>query len=462
MSAFANTPELKIDRSDSKNPATTCRGITSSGRPCRNAIRNVASQQAPITKRTKLRVDDPADETLYCWQHKDQASISAHSSPGPRTGHTPILEERTSIDTLAERLGLIDIEDGPQKRPKPQRHNAGGVATHPRPKKKRQKQSSLWCCFALCSDSSYVDPPPRPKPTPIQGHISASMPAGLQGNRKEKQDYGGTPNRRSDYEDPFVQSGGRRPKPTTPEKSSKPGSSRPTPSPAGTPSRPPRTSKLSPSPNAARPSSRRPSDVKTLEFLRLVEDVPPDTAALLLAELAKPISENDEPGYIYIFRLEPERLASTPSADASTPLRTPNDLLAPGGSRGGKQVVASQSQGTYLLKVGRANNVQRRLNEWKRQCDHEISLVRYYPYVSSREPDATPRKMPHSHKVERLIHIQLTGLNMRVTDREKCKNCGREHREWFEVKADRDSVADFDRIVRKWSDWNEAEGHKLT
>ncbi|KAK4209157.1 DUF1766-domain-containing protein [Rhypophila decipiens] len=398
MSAFANTPELKIDRSDSKNPATTCRGITTSGRPCRNAIRN-AGQQAPITKRTKLRVDDPADEALYCWQHKDQASISAHSSPGPRMGHTPILEERTSIDTLAERLGLIDIEDGPQKRPKPQRHNAGGVATHPRPKKKRQKQSSLWCCFALCSDSSYVDPPPRPKPTPIQGQISASMPAGLQGNRKEKQDY----------EDPFVQ-----------------------------------------------------SDVKTLEFLRLVEDVPPDTAALLLAELAKPISENDEPGYIYIFRLEPERLASTPSADASTPLRTPNDLLAPGGSRGGKQVVASQSQGTYLLKVGRANNVQRRLNEWKRQCDHEISLVRYYPYVSSRDPDATPRKMPHSHKVERLIHIQLTGLNMRVTDREKCKNCGREHREWFEVKADRDSVADFDRIVRKWSDWNEAEGHKLT
>ncbi|KAM7203090.1 DUF1766 domain containing protein [Rhypophila sp. PSN 637] len=394
MSAFANTPELKIDRSDSKNPATTCRGITSSGRPCRNAIRT-AGQQAPVTKRTKLRVDDPADETLYCWQHKDQASISAHSSPGPRMGHTPILEERTSIDTLAERLGLIDIEDGPQKRPKPQRHNAGGVATHPRPKKKRQKQSSLWCCFALCSDS-------------------------------------------------------------------RPGSSRPTPSPAVTPSRPPRTSKLSPSPNPSRPSSRRPSDVKTLEFLRLVEDVPPDTAALLLAELAKPISENDEPGYIYIFRLEPERLASTPSADASTPLKTPNDLLAPGGSRGGKQVVASQSQGTYLLKVGRASNVQRRLNEWKRQCDHEISLVRYYPYVSSRDPDATPRKMPHSHKVERLIHIQLTGLNMRVTDREKCKNCGREHREWFEVKADRDSVADFDRIVRKWSDWNVAEGHKLT
>lgn len=450
MSAFANTPELRIDRSDSKNPATTCRGITSSGRPCRNALRTAGQQQtATVSKRTKLRVDDPADESLYCWQHKDQASISAHSSPGPRRGNTPILEERTSIDTLADRLGLVDIEDGPKQRPKPQRLNAGGVASQYRPKKKRPKQSSGWCCFAiLCPDSSYEDRPPRPRPTPLQGQTTVSMPANIQANR-EKYDLGGTP------------------KPTTPDKTSRPGS-RPTPSPnhstggyspAGTPSRPPRTSKLSPSPNPSRPSSRRPSDVKTVEFLRLVEDVPPETAALLLAELAKPVSEQDEPGYIYIFRLEPERLTSPPSSDASTPLRTPKDLVSP---RGGKQVVASQLQDTYLLKVGRANNVQRRLNEWKRQCDHEISLMRYYPYVPSRDPDATPRKMPHSHKVEKLIHIQLTGLGMRVTDREKCKNCGREHREWFEVKADRESVADFDRIVRKWSDWNEAYGHLLT
>lgn len=447
MSAFANTPELRIDRSDSKNPATTCRGITSSGRPCRNAIRT-AGQQATVSKRTKLRVDNPADESLYCWQHKDQASISAHSSPGPRRGNTPILEERTSIDTLADRLGLIDINDTPQKRPKPQRHNAE-IASGYRPHKKTSKESSSWCCFAiLCPDPSYDERPARPRPTPIQRQETASMPAGFQAGRKEKQDYSG--------------------KPTTPEKADRPGS-RPTPSPlhstggyspAGTPSRPPRTpNKLSPSPNPSRPSSRRPSDVKTLEFLRLVEDVPPDVAALLLAELAKPISDQDEPGYIYIFRLEPEMLTSPPSSDASTPLRTPKDLTT---GHGGKQVVASQSQGTYLLKVGRANNVQRRLNEWKRQCDHEISLMRYYPYVSSRDPDATPRKMPHSHKVERLIHIQLTGLNMRVTDREKCKNCGREHREWFEVKADRESVADFDRIVRKWSDWNEAYGHLLT
>lgn len=35
---FLNTPEALLGRSDSKNPATTCRGITGSGRPCRRAL----------------------------------------------------------------------------------------------------------------------------------------------------------------------------------------------------------------------------------------------------------------------------------------------------------------------------------------------------------------------------------------------------------------------------------------
>jgi hypothetical protein len=110
-----------------------------------------------------------------------------------------------------------------------------------------------------------------------------------------------------------------------------------------------------------------------------------------------------------------------------------------------------------LLKIGRATNVQRRLNEWNRQCGYDLSLVRYYPYVPSGRPAVTPRKMPHSHKVERLIHIELAGLGLRVADGEKCAACGREHREWFQVEASRKGVAEVDEVIRRWVEWNAGE-----
>ena len=113
-----------------------------------------------------------------------------------------------------------------------------------------------------------------------------------------------------------------------------------------------------------------------------------------------------------------------------------------------------------LLKIGRATNVQRRLNEWQRQCGYNLSLIRYYPYISASSSGnpAAPRKMPHSHKVERLIHIELAGAGLRITDREKCSSCGREHREWFEVTATREGVQAVDEVVRRWVDWDEGRG----
>lgn len=109
---------------------------------------------------------------------------------------------------------------------------------------------------------------------------------------------------------------------------------------------------------------------------------------------------------------------------------------------------------TMLLKIGRANNVQRRMNEWQRQCGYNLSLVRYYPYVSSSQP-STPRKMPHSHKVERLIHIELEGAGLRVKSKTNCDACGKNHREWFEVEATRAGINLVDEVVRRWSDWDE-------
>ena len=72
MPVFANTPESMMGRSDSKDAATTCRGLTSGGRPCR---RSLLSDNAPPPprrpKHVKVRVDDLSDESLYCWQHKE-------------------------------------------------------------------------------------------------------------------------------------------------------------------------------------------------------------------------------------------------------------------------------------------------------------------------------------------------------------------------------------------------------
>jgi hypothetical protein len=128
---------------------------------------------------------------------------------------------------------------------------------------------------------------------------------------------------------------------------------------------------------------------------------------------------------------------------------------------------------TMLLKIGRASNVQRRLNEWTRQCGYNLSLIRYYPYTAPskarhdrprkehRGAEPMPRKVPHAHKVERLIHIELAGRGLRVggaggnggRDVGKCDRCGSLHREWFEVEASREGVRSVDEVVRRWVDW---------
>ncbi|KAK5660208.1 hypothetical protein OQA88_13682 [Cercophora sp. LCS_1] len=419
MPFFANTPESLVSRTDSKNPSTTCRGITSSGRPCRRPVAGNSSPTPPSRlKAASLRVDDPSDESLYCWQHKEQASISAHSSPGPKTSHTPILEERTSIDTLADRLGLI----APTKSDKPSKHNgAGGSPRKQRPTKmarpKPKQQKLHFCCFSIPIEE--VSPPPRPKPHPIQPTVS------------------------------------------TPQKTSRPPNQYL--SPTGSPSRP--------RPSNAGPSGRRPS--VTGQYMALIPtSASPQTASLLLAELAKPVSQQDEAGYIYIFWLTSESQPGTPPAEAarsllspSTPtrpsnLRRPSDVLADFASivdSPRNRSVGGGGNKKILLKIGRATNVQRRLNEWKRQCGYNLSLIRYYPYVPSGSPAGAARKVPHSHKVERLVHIELSGRGMRVADREKCSACGKEHREWFEVDASRNAVAEIDDVVRRWSDWNETQ-----
>lgn len=432
MPFIPNTPESLIGRSDSLNPESTCRGITSSGRPCRRPL-GASPNSSPATSRIKvpkskknLRVDDPADPDLYCWQHKDQASLSAKSSPGPRRDNTPILEQRESLDTLIDRLGIVEAQQKKKKKPANGGAASGGripqaaqgsVEKPPMPKPKtKKKEKTFCCCFTIATYEEEL--PARPKPRPVQPRPGAA---------------------------------------------------------AGGSSKPPSNQYLSPSsaqnsrPGAAgsgggkspRRSYAKSDASQTSQYLQLIPpSASPQTASQLMAELAKPISQQDEAGYIYIFWLTPESQPKAPPVDAARDLLAPPSRGPGGRQRRTSDVLQSyatqkdKSSKTILLKIGRASNVQRRLNEWTRQCGYNISLIRYYPYVSTNAP-STPRKMPHSHKVERLIHLELAGAGLRVSDKGACDSCGKSHREWFEVEASRKGIEMVDEIVKRWSDWDE-------
>ncbi|KAH6652575.1 meiotically up-regulated gene 113-domain-containing protein [Truncatella angustata] len=425
MPFIPNTPESLIARSDSKNPDTTCRGVTGSGRPCRRPLAaspsaSPASSHMQVPKKQQLRVDDPADPESYCWQHKDQASLSAQSSPGPRTNTTPILEQRESLDTLFDRLGIVEAQQKKKKKSgKDGRTSSSGSNGHAgdkitqtasgnleKPPRRKKKQSTFCCCFTIPTFEE--ERPARPKPKPLQ-----SAPAAVGGSAKLPSGQ-------------FL-----------------------APSSAG------------PRPSVGNSSRRSSAMSQTSQYLSLIPPhASPQTASQLMAELAKPISQQDEAGYIYIFWLTPESQPKTPPVEAARDLLSPPPARGSGRQRRTSDVLqsyAGQGDGTsktMLLKIGRANNVQRRLNEWTRQCGFNISLIRYYPYVSSTTP-STPRKMPHSHKVERLIHIELAGAGLRVSDKGNCESCGKAHKEWFEVDATRKGIETVDEAVRRWSDWDE-------
>lgn len=83
-------------------------------------------------------------------------------------------------------------------------------------------------------------------------------------------------------------------------------------------------------------------------------------------------------------------------------------------------------------------------------------MLRYYPYLagSQESSGAVPHMTPHVKRVERLVHIELSGMGLRK-DNGKCEACGREHREWFEVEATREGVKAVDRVIRRWVEWDE-------
>lgn len=424
MPFVANTPESLLARSDSKDPKSTCRGITSSGRPCRRALGTPAIA-APDTSKLVLpsrgrraaqqQPDDLADESLYCWQHKEQASHSARSSPGPKGTMHAIREERSSLDTLADRLGLMDLE---KKHTKPHdvRYARHRPPQRPPPKTAKAKPASSlqFCCFTVPLEQ--VDEKPRPRPPrPMEQRPStASMPV-------QRPQYAHTPQKRSDLYFPT----------DSPSKSSY--------------------------------RSGKSTTSLTAQMKHLIPDtVDAATASALMTELARPLADSDEAGYIYMFWLTPESRASAAPVEAARSL-----LSAPTPSQSSRRASdavsrfagqgKSSSKKTMLLKIGRAANVQRRMNQWQRQCGYDVEVLRYYPYTgdgaSPAQVNGSSAMTPHSKRVERLVHIELSGMGLRAT-MQKCSACGRDHREWFEIGAARDDVRRVDAVIRRWVDWD--------
>ncbi|KAL4916816.1 meiotically up-regulated gene 113-domain-containing protein [Aspergillus aurantiobrunneus] len=402
MPYINNTPESKISRSDSKNPATTCRGITTSGLPCRRALASSPDSSPPRTVTAKANVRPYADITaLYCWQHRDQAEAILHQTTW--TSNPAQKQRRSSIDTLMDRLGVLDINDAPGK--------------HSYPQKKKQTKRSF-CCFDIIKEDEPLAPKPRPARPPGQA------------------------------------------KPAHPQQMHQ---------------------------VSTKPNSNTPTAQKTNNFLQWIPpSLSPQTKSFLLTELTKPISAADEPGYIYMFWVTPSTsqksnpppldIASSllPSANrdisadpdesdespdqiqrSNTAIRRARDLNTLSSNS------TPTSPGTVRLKIGRTSNVTRRLNEWTRQCSNDLTLIRYYPYISSSErrqgqgvgkAGLEPgRKVPHVHRVERLIHIELADI--RARDLGPCQECGKEHREWFEVAAERTALKRVDECIRRWVRW---------
>lgn len=403
---------------------------------------------------------------FFCWQHQDQADAFTSGDQYGRIANIVPLQKRTSIDTLAERLGIIDIDDDepslgnrrktPHNRParkntlpqKWQEIDGPLLAVHkqkhriqePNPKRKSESSLGLFCC--LRSDERDPMPPPRVRRDAKErndnhrGHTR--LPSSVQ---------------MSQTRDSYAE-----------QETERPATVKATGSPM-----PLRASRLDrPIPTASRPHASRDPPSQTQGFLSMIpKHLSPQTTSALLTELAKPVSPHDEEGYIYMFWLTDTsvsdlELQSTSSMLSETPVPTSN---------GRRKSAILQAHATdarkskLLLKIGRASNVQRRMNEWTRQCGYELSLIRFYPYAptSVSTPNifhapassSTPRKVQHAHRAERLIHIELADLRVK----RNCQSCGKEHREWFEVDSTREGLKMVDTIVRRWVEWVQKGGH---
>lgn len=404
------------------------------------------------------------------------------------------LRERTSVDTLVERLGLLQVGEGrlaeaggcdrraegrvdgfgsvkrkggrEMLETKVERDLRVGAVAPAGPARKLRGKSraedklvvSLFCCVRSVDPDDM--PPPRPCPHP-QSHGNRTHRANRPPMKEIPAARRGVANGPVNTEAAKPPSNG-----ADSGRASQPASQR---APIHLPS--------------PRPIPRQPpSSTQTLLSL-IPKSLPPHTTSALLAELAKPLPppSPDDAGYIYIFHLTDTASIPLPPAAVSLLLHTPPRPHSHSHPPPPPKPTRTAATPTLLLKIGRASNVQRRLNEWARQCGHAPELVRYYPHdphyphppavppvpvtsspfalPTTPTPTPTsmprvPRKVPHASRVERLVHVELADRRAKRA----CAVCGRAHREWFEVEASAEGVRGVDEVVARWVKWGEGVG----
>ncbi|KAF9228727.1 hypothetical protein BS17DRAFT_772413 [Gyrodon lividus] len=114
-----------------------------------------------------------------------------------------------------------------------------------------------------------------------------------------------------------------------------------------------------------------------------------DTQLALRVEMEKAPASADVPGYIYTFEIR----------DPKRPTM-------------------------IQLKVGRAVNLNKRLDQWDKQCESKVQIPRgWWPGTVEGEDDSTSTSLlkgnikagepgPFCHRVERLVHIELADLSV--------------------------------------------------
>ncbi|GAO50107.1 DUF1766-domain-containing protein [Saitoella complicata NRRL Y-17804] len=401
---FATSPEhlaSGLSRKDSKHPALTCHAVAvSSGKPCRRAL-PVVKSGASLT---------PEDK--YCFQHKDHAKSAAPASRrnaqgirGPRIALQP-MSGNSDIRSQSHTTGQPPI---PPNKPLPPPKNTPQHQTMV-PPKRDSKVSRFFRKLCCMSDSAFNSIPPTAKtalpPTPRPGLHDPRPPSEVHVPL-----HSSTPEIRAANKPNMVKP--RRPAPIQSASS---------------------TVTLPLSALASLPGTtiRVPGADGHGAFLVPNEWIDPTlsvtTRRALLSELEKPISAREEPGYIYVFRLQ-------------SPIEA--------GFQGSRA----------LYKIGRTTNLQRRLYQWSNQCSLQPILVAYYPSPASSASSAL--KVSISHRVERLIHIELADKHP-VSDKAACEACGRVHREWFEAETGRVGWEGIKTVILKWVEfgkvgWGEVE-----
>ncbi|MCJ1306876.1 hypothetical protein MMC25_000520 [Agyrium rufum] len=450
MPFFSGTPESLLQRSDSKDPSTTCRGITASGRPCRRSIAINSKgtlSGSDSAKRGALAILPDVDgighaaAAFYCYHHKEQAEELQAATPSKRTRAID-LKKQTSIDTLVHRLGILDLEEDHAQRKS--RHSKGSrpVKRTTLPKQWQDMPEPLLSISA--GEAQYHSRPAMPtkkqvrrrnKPSPWLSLLCCMMDTELKSTTPKMR-----PVRHHHMTDQPPRSSNLAP--TTPKRDSR----QHVDSGQRHHHQQPQMAEIPSTHHPNRPSIPRGPSSRTQHLLSLIPPhLSPQITSLLLSELAKPISSFDrDPGWIYIYWMTPSD-EEIPDTDTASSLFSGYDSRTP-------STLPRQGRKSVLLKIGRATNVQRRLNQWSRQCNHNLSLVRFYPYQDqgASPPNAsTPNKVAFVQRVERLIHIELGEKRVKRT----CEGCGREHREWFEIEGSRGDVKAVDGVVRRWVAW---------